>query len=757
MFIPPAHLRQNAFSASPVRFGKMMNIVWDTAECEPARTGGLGVVSKSILEALIREQGDRFDIRSVLPGLPAILKDEPPFRQTGWAIKLNVPENGNKPETFKVLERFLPLPEDMHKPPKEQRGHWQYAIDNKTYFDAKDLYTYSPQATGGQNRKDERLLNLDPSFAKNMIRTKVAARVIKGLEAGKTPPGARLNSFDGPIHAIIANDWMSGPLFRELAALKSNDPTFNPTKIFYVHNNHSSDRLISQAKKLGMNLPMEPALLYPPGTESKKRVSGPQDGIYSPLALGLHDADLIIGNKNYIKTLTQTSFAKGHAFRDILVQKATESLQKDKLQQNGSSSRIQDMHHAPADKFNPQTNPNLKIDGFHPLAPSDTGMIAFKKANKAALQNALGLKKDDKAVVMTWMARLEPRQKGFNLLRDSIKELMAKHPHLQLVIWGEADKNDKVQLAAIEQLQKDPDLKGRLYLPNRFAKGKDEKRIVQSYAGSDFVILPSMWEPYGLTQLEATVMGAIPLVHGVDGIRSTVSDPTIPAQQEAAQSGRDTEKVWEYGQTGVMMEPVPVTDYLRALDRTKDLETLSQRIVTALEPKSTDKLTIEGLKGIAKQIEKAITPTEDDKGQTSFNAEERAKLRQILSHRLFVKALKADTLQPAEIKRILSNNDLSALQSDVKTLQTLFKAKDQAVLDAARKHFTDAMDRAMTLAEQQPAKMAEVRQNGRRYVAENHSEKAVINRFYLPTLEKAQNLWNQRKQAQPVAVLRSKL
>jgi glycogen synthase len=743
--------------------GGKLNVIWVTSECEPARTGGLGVVSKSIPEALIREKGHEIDIRVILPGLPAILKDEPSFRKTGWKIKLAIPEQGPKPEEFEIRERFLPLPEDRHKPPEQQRGHWQYVIVNEKYFDGPDMYAYRPQkrkrtadedSSAGQppakRRKfdqgssklgnqadhgDQTLLNLDPAFAKNMILTRVAAEVARNLGKDRDTSmeglGVKRSSFPGPVHAIIANDWMSGALFRELAALTKKDPSFKPTKVFYVHNNHSSDRLVSQAKPLGLAIPAEETLLYPPGTEPGKNSRGQRDGMYSPLSLGLHDAELVIGNKNYIKTLTETPFAQGHAFRDVLIQKASEGLTQDGL------SRVCDMHHAPADKFNPQANPSLKIDGFHPLDPADTGMTAFKKANKAALQNALGLKKDDKAVIMTWMARLEPRQKGFNLLRDSIRELMTKYPHLQLVIWGEADKNDKVQLAAIAKLQQEletnPALKGRLYLPNKFAKGPDEKRIVQSYAGSDFVILPSMWEPYGLTQLEATVMGAVPLVHSVDGIRSTVSDPAynrkswIPAQQEAAQADRDTETVWKYGQTGVMMEPVPVVDYLRAFDRTNDLEALDQRITASLKPGSTDKLTVEGLKGMAKQMEKAAA---------AADGQDKTRLKDILAHTLFERALKADTLQPAEARRILTRTELIALRKDVQALQSLFQKKDQVVLDAARKHFVDAMDRAVSLA-QNPDEIARVRRNGRRYVAENHSEKAIINRFYLPVLQAA--------------------
>ena len=90
--------------------------------------------------------------------------------------------------------------------------------------------------------------------------------------------------------------------------------------------------------------------------------------------------------------------------------------------------------------------------------------------------------------------------------------------------------------------------------------------VARINAGSDFTILPSLYEPYGLTQLECTKLASIPIVHGVDGLKSTISDPVHNGKEwfKSRVAGKP-ERVWQYGQTGVMIEPFDVSTYRKGV------------------------------------------------------------------------------------------------------------------------------------------------------------------------------------------------
>lgn len=744
----PAAPRFGEHLSVPKKPGQAFNIILDTAESGPeVRLGGLSVISEQLRRTLAQHI-DNVSVTEILAYLNPLRahdlalkragRPNEAFQPTGLTIDLHIPENGpGSKDSFKILQQFIPKGKDVSKPLHEQEGTLRLAIDNETYFHANDLYTYTPsdKTSGKQAAKLAR--NTDPAFAKNMIRTRVAAALLPYLQGKPLPNGASLKTLNGKIDMVVANDWMSGPLFREMAALR--DSSLNPAKVFYLHNNHSADRTVKLANKLGMTLPQESDLLYP--TSAHHESAGqPRTGMYSPLAIGIHDANIVIGNKNYVKTLTETPFAQGQAFRDILLHKSQEGL-------------ISDMHHAPAARFNPQTNLDLLKDGFRQLGVHETDMTEFKQHNKLALQKALGLREDPNAVVMAWMARLEPRQKGFNMLADNIVDALKQHPNLQFVVWGDVNKDDVIQTETLKKVlqsvHQDPALRDRLFLPNQFAKGATEKRIAQTYAGSNFVILPSMWEPYGLTQLEAMKMGAIPLVHGVDGIRSTVSDPLwnhkswMPSMQAAAEKGHDKEKAWGYGQTGVMMEPVPVFNYLQAMDRGRELDNLYRRIhqqpTAFAQTGKREPVTLEELTQTAKRVRQSL-----DEGQheplspgalpTVLSEKERHDLEEILARPVFDQALRADALRPAELKRKLSFDELKTLRSDVKTMKSIFDSKDRGMTDSASNKFRVALDRAMNMNEKESE---QVRQNGKRYLAENHSEEAIVKQRYIPAFEHA--------------------
>lgn len=131
---------------------------------------------------------------------------------------------------------------------------------------------------------------------------------------------------------------------------------------------------------------------------------------------------------------------------------------------------------------------------------------------KAALQIALGLPEDTHAPLFVAVSRLTS-QKGLDLVLSALPELMAHGA--QLAVQGSGD-------AALERAL----LAAAAHYPRRVAVrlGYDEAFAHQMVAGSDAMLVPSRFEPCGLTQLYALRYGSVPVVRRVGGLADTVID-----------------------------------------------------------------------------------------------------------------------------------------------------------------------------------------------------------------------------------------
>jgi glycosyltransferase involved in cell wall biosynthesis len=204
--------------------------------------------------------------------------------------------------------------------------------------------------------------------------------------------------------------------------------------------------------------------------------------------------------------------------------------------------------------------------------PVPEQMHQFKTANKAALQKKLGLKQDQNAVIISWAARLDPRQKNVYLFMKSVDDLLKNNPKVQFVVVGDTSDPQIIKwINGVNEKYNTNAGENRVYIPNVFANQDEVKQI---NAGSDFTALPSLYEPYGLTQLEAMKMGSLPIVHGVDGLRSTVSDPEINEKLKAITPEDEWEAVWDKKQNGILMEPVDIDECKEYIDNRQECEAL---------------------------------------------------------------------------------------------------------------------------------------------------------------------------------------
>ncbi|XP_048230219.1 starch synthase 3, chloroplastic/amyloplastic [Ricinus communis] len=165
-------------------------------------------------------------------------------------------------------------------------------------------------------------------------------------------------------------------------------------------------------------------------------------------------------------------------------------------------------------------------DKFIPVAYTSENVVEGKRAAKEALQQRLGLKKADLPLIGI-ITRLT-HQKGIHLIKHAIWRTLDRNG--QVVLLGSAPdpriQNDFVNLA--NQLHSSHADRARLCLTY------DEPLSHLIYAGADFILVPSIFEPCGLTQLTAMRYGSIPVVRKTGGLYDTVFD--VDHDKERAQA-----------------------------------------------------------------------------------------------------------------------------------------------------------------------------------------------------------------------------
>ena len=155
--------------------------------------------------------------------------------------------------------------------------------------------------------------------------------------------------------------------------------------------------------------------------------------------------------------------------------------------------------------WNPQDDPHIPYR-------FSAQELSSRSANKAALQQRLGLHPRPDALLLGVISRLS-WQKGLDLLLESMPAILGDGMQLALLGSGDADLQERYQGAARAH-------------PGRIAAviGYDEALAHLIQAGSDALIVPSRFEPCGLTQLCALRYGAVPIVSRVGGLADTVVD-----------------------------------------------------------------------------------------------------------------------------------------------------------------------------------------------------------------------------------------
>ncbi len=155
--------------------------------------------------------------------------------------------------------------------------------------------------------------------------------------------------------------------------------------------------------------------------------------------------------------------------------------------------------------WNPETDPALP-------AHYSKGHLAGKSVCRLELLRYFNFPLDSNRPVVGMVSRLAG-QKGFDLLVRSLDQLLQKELYLVILGTGEIE----IQNLLIEAQKKYP---GRLGLKIAF----DDRLARLIYAGSDFFLIPSRYEPCGLTQMYSLRYGTVPIVRSTGGLKDTVCE-----------------------------------------------------------------------------------------------------------------------------------------------------------------------------------------------------------------------------------------
>jgi starch synthase len=170
------------------------------------------------------------------------------------------------------------------------------------------------------------------------------------------------------------------------------------------------------------------------------------------------------------------------------------------------------------DVWNPETDPAIARN-------YSIRALRNKGANKAALEKRFGLDPAPKSPLFCVISRLTS-QKGLDLLLEALPRLVSRGGRLALL--GSGDKG--MEEAFVEAARLNPRMVGVLI-------GYDEPLSHLMQAGSDAILVPSRFEPCGLTQLYGLRYGTLPVVARTGGLADTVIDANDAAMEAGCATG----------------------------------------------------------------------------------------------------------------------------------------------------------------------------------------------------------------------------
>jgi glycosyltransferase involved in cell wall biosynthesis len=191
--------------------------------------------------------------------------------------------------------------------------------------------------------------------------------------------------------------------------------------------------------------------------------------------------------------------------------------------------------------------------GDDPKADTLSAVSDFKRRNKRVLLDKRAILAGDACIVLSWVGRFDIGQKGFWMVIDKAADILRYDPLVRLMMFGMLPRvapnlEEKINSQLSDLVFEFPK---RIFVGAFGRKPYSQDEIAQALAGSDFLLMPSVYEPFGLVHLEAMSMGCVPIVHPVGGVKSTIEDPKWGIKPDC----------FSVGQTAIAMERYASNEY----------------------------------------------------------------------------------------------------------------------------------------------------------------------------------------------------
>ncbi|MBE5867640.1 MAG: glycogen synthase GlgA [Lachnospiraceae bacterium] len=231
-----------------------------------------------------------------------------------------------------------------------------------------------------------------------------------------------------------------------------------------------------------------------------KRISGLPDHYFTADKLEAYNAaNLLKGGLVYADALTTVSNTYAEEIKTSFYGEGLDGL---------LSARSGDLrgivNGIDCEDFNPETDPHIK---YH---YNQENFRERKIKNKRALQKELGLAEDDKKFMIGIVSRLTD-QKGFDLIDCVMDELC--QDDIQIVVLGTGEERYENMFRHFDWKYGDK-VSANIYYSEALSH--------KVYAGCDAFLMPSLFEPCGLSQLMALRYGTVPIVRETGGLKDTV-------------------------------------------------------------------------------------------------------------------------------------------------------------------------------------------------------------------------------------------
>ncbi len=289
---------------------------------------------------------------------------------------------------------------------------------------------------------------------------------------------------------IHCNDWMTGliPAVARRRGIKS---------LFTLHNIHTRDVPLMRIEEGGIDAAEFWQNLFFTDMPSAGYEHARADLSVDLLASGTFSAHFI----NTVSPRFLWEIVEG--FHESVPQRV-----RAEVRNKYASGCASGILNAPDASYDPATDATLE----RTYGPDD--VVDGKAANKRALQHRLGLEVNPAAPVFFWPSRLDPLQKGPQLLTDILHQLVSDYAGCGLQVVVVADGPHQMWF---HRIINDFGLQRQVAAVNF-----DEKLSRLAYAGSDFMLMPSLFEPCGLPQMVAPIYGSLAVARDTGGIHDTV-------------------------------------------------------------------------------------------------------------------------------------------------------------------------------------------------------------------------------------------